>query len=110
MPTFITYASYSTEGARGLMQKPEDRRPVIQSMLDTVGGKVIALYMVTGSNDIVLISEAPDGDDVAAVAMAVAASGTLSKVETVRAWASEDFAGIAAKAAKIAGSYKAPGK
>jgi len=42
--------------------------------------------------------------------MAAAASGSLSKIETVRAWTSSEFKGIAEKAAKVAGAYTPPGR
>ena len=48
-----------------------------------------------GSHDVVLISEVPDGSDAVALGMAVAASGSLSKVETMRAWTLAEFKGIA---------------
>jgi uncharacterized protein with GYD domain len=71
---------------------------------------MIALYFTTGSNDVVLVSEVADGSDAVAVGMAVAASGALSKIETVRAWTSSEFKAIAEKAAKVAGAYTPPGK
>ena len=109
MPLFITYASYSQSGVQGLLQKPEDRTAVIQKLLDGVGAKVVALYMTTGSNDIVLVTEAQDGEDAVAVGMAVASTGSLSKIETVRAWTGADFAGIAQKAGSLTGAYSPPG-
>jgi hypothetical protein len=42
--------------------------------------------------------------------MAIAASGALSKLETVRAWPGSEFKGIAEKAAGFVKAYKAPGK
>ena len=110
MPTFITYASYSHSGIKGLVDKPTDRSGAIKSLIEKAGGKFIALYMTTGSNDVVLIYDVPDGSDAVAVGMAAAASGALSKLETVRAWRSSEFKGIAEKAAKVAGAYKPPGK
>jgi uncharacterized protein with GYD domain len=68
------------------------------------------MYFTTGSNDVVLITEAPDGADAVATGMAVAASGSLSRIETVRAWTPSEFKGIAEKAAKVAGAYTPPGK
>ena len=109
MPLFITYASYSQSGIQGLMKKPEDRTAAIQALLDKVGGKIVALYMTTGTNDIVLVSEAPDGADAVSVGMAVGASGVTSSIETVRAWTGAEFAAIAEKAAGLTGAYKAPG-
>jgi uncharacterized protein with GYD domain len=109
MPTFITYASYSHSGIKGLVDKPSDRAEVLKGLIEKAGGKFTALYMTTGSNDAVLIFEAPDGSDAVAIGMAAAASGSVSKIETVRAWSSSEFKGIAEKAAKVAKAYKRPG-
>ena len=109
MPLFITYASYSHTGIKGLIDKPVDRSETIKALVEKAGGKFVALYMTTGSNDVVLIYDAPDGSDAVAMGMAAAASGSLSKIETVRAWTSSEFKGIAEKAAKVAGAYTPPG-
>jgi len=110
MPLFITYASYSHSGVKGLVDKPSDRSGVIKALIEKAGGKLIALYMTTGANDVVLVTEVADGSDAVAVGMAVAASGSLSKLETVRAWTPSEFKGIAEKAARVAGAYTPPGK
>lgn len=109
MALFITYASFSQAGLKGLLSKPEDRGLVMQGLLNSVGGKVVALYNTTGSNDVVMVSEAPDGSDVVALAMAVMASGAIARAETVRAWTSSDFTTIIEKAAKLTGAYTPPG-
>ena len=109
MALFITYASYSQSGVKGLLEKPSDRAEVIQGLLSKVGAKLVALYMTTGPNDLVLVTEAADGSDVVALGMAVAATGSISKIETVRAWTSADFKGIAEKAASLTGAYTPPG-
>jgi uncharacterized protein with GYD domain len=93
-----------------LIDKPADRSGAIKALIEKAGGKMIALYFTTGSNDVVLVSEVADGSDAVAVGMAVAASGALSKIETVRAWTSSEFKAIAEKAAKVAGAYTPPGK
>lgn len=109
MPTFISYCSYSHAGIKGLVGQPADRTGAIKALVEGAGGKLIAAYMTTGSHDIVLIAEAPDGSDAIAAGMAAAASGTLAKVETVRAWSLAEFKGIAEKAGRLAGVYKPPG-
>lgn len=109
MPLFITYASYSQAGIKGIVDKPSDRGEAIQGLLEKAGAKLVALYMTTGSNDVVLVSEVPDGTDAVALGMAVAASGSLSNIETVRAWTSSEFKAIAQKASALAGGYKPPG-
>jgi uncharacterized protein with GYD domain len=70
-------------------------------------GKFVAMYFTTGSNDVVVVA---DGSDAVAVGTAVRASGSISKIETVRAWISSEFKGIAEKASKFAGAYTPPGK
>jgi len=110
MPLFITYASYSHSGVKGMVDKPSDRSGVIKALVEKAGGKFIAMYFTTGSNDVVLVTEAADGSDAVATGMAVAASGSISKLETVRAWTPSEFKGIAEKAAKVAGAYAPHGK
>jgi len=109
MALFITYASYSQSGTQGLMAKPEDRRAAIQHLCDKVGARVVEIYMTTGSNDIVMITEAADGADAVALGMAVSSSGSITKAETVRAWTSAEFAEIAKKAGSLTGAYTPPG-
>jgi uncharacterized protein with GYD domain len=110
MPLFITYASYSHSGVKGLVNKPSDRSGTVKALIEKAGGKFVALYNTTGSNDVVLISELADGSDAVAIGMAVAASGALSKIETVRAWTPGEFKAIAEKAARVAGTYTPPGQ
>jgi uncharacterized protein with GYD domain len=110
MPTFITYASYSQSGAKGLVDKPSDRTGVIKGLIEKAGGKFVAMYFTTGSNDVVLVTDVPDGTDAVALGMAVAASGSLSRIETVRAFTPSEFKAIAEKAAKVTGAYTPPGR
>jgi uncharacterized protein with GYD domain len=107
---FITYASYSHSGVKGLVNKPEDRSGAVKAVIEKAGGKIVALYNTTGSNDVVLVSEFAEGSDAVAMGMAVAASGALSRIETVRAWTPGEFKGIAEKAARAVGAYTPPGK
>lgn len=109
MPMFITYASYSQTAVKGMISQPGDRTAAIKDLIEKAGGKLIAAYMTTGTNDIVIISEAPDGADVVAGGMAAAASGALAKVETVRAWSLPEFAKIMEKAGRVADGFKPPG-
>lgn len=109
MPLFITRASYSTEGIKGMIAKPEDRGKVVAKLVEAVGGKMVACYMTTGEDDVILIADLPDGEDAVALGMAVAATGSVSNLTTVRAWTSDDFTRIQKKAGKLGGAYKPPG-
>ncbi len=110
MPLFITYASYSTSATKGLVDKPSDRSAVIKAMVENAGGKYVAMYFTTGSNNVVLVTEVPDGSDAVALGMAVAATGSLAKIETVRAWTPAEFKSVAEKAAKVGSTYTPPGR
>jgi uncharacterized protein with GYD domain len=110
MPLFITYASYSHAGVKGLVDKPADRSAPVKAVLEKAGGKLVALYNTTGPHDVVLVSEFPDGSDAVAMGMAVAASGALSRAETVRAWTPSEFKSIAEKAGRLSAAYTPPGK
>jgi uncharacterized protein with GYD domain len=110
MPLFITYASYSNAGIKGIMDKPIDRTEPIKAVVEKAGGKLIAAYMTTGPHDVVLVTEQADGSDAVAVGMAAAASGAVAKIETVRAWTLGEFKGIAEKASGLAEVYVPPGR
>ncbi|UVO34521.1 GYD domain-containing protein [Bradyrhizobium arachidis] len=109
MPLFITYASYSHTAIKGMVSEPTDRTAAINSLVEKAGGKLVAAYMTTGSNDIVIITEVADGSDAVAAGMAAAATGAFTKLETVRAWTLPDFKGIQEKATRIGAGFKAPG-
>jgi len=110
MPLFITYASYSNAGIKGIIDKPIDRTEPIKAMVDKAGGKLLAAYMTTGPHDVVIVTEQADGSDAVAIGMAAAASGAVAKIETVRAWPLGEFKGIAEKASKLAQVYVPPGR
>ena len=61
MPLFITYASYSNTGIKGIIEKPIDRTEPIRTLVEKAGGKLIAAYMTTGSYDVVIVTEQADG-------------------------------------------------
>src|SRR5207244_140486 len=104
-----SYASYSHAGVKGIVSEPTDRTAAIKGLVEKAGGNLVAAYMTTGTNDIVIIAEFPDGSDTIAAGMAAAASGTLAKVETVRAWTLAEFTGIAEKANRAAAGFKPSG-
>jgi len=110
MPFFITYASYSNAGIKGIIDKPTDRTEAIKAMVDKAGGRLVAAYMTTGPHDVVIITEQPDGSDAVAVGMAAAASGAVARIETVRAWTLGEFKAIAEKASRFAQVYVPPGR
>jgi hypothetical protein len=43
MPLFMTYASYSNSGIKGLIDKPSDRSAVIKTLIEKAGAAHCAL-------------------------------------------------------------------
>lgn len=109
MPLFMTHASYSAAGAKGLIARPQDRAEAIEEIARAAGGRVVALYMTTGEHDVVLVCEFADPEMAVAMSMAIAASGAVSRQTTVSAWTSADFVRVAEKAAALTDAYSPPG-
>ena len=110
MPLFITYASYSHSGVKGTCQQAAgsirrgqdvDRKSRRQacSALQHDGRATMSFSFPSSMMD----------PDAVAVGMAVAATGAISRIETVRAWTPGEFKGVAEKAARFASAYSPPG-
>ena len=84
MPKYLFQASYTTEGARGVLKDGgSKRRRVVEELLKSVGGKVDAFYFGFGESDAIAIVDAPDNGTVAAHALAINASGGVKLKTTV---------------------------
>lgn len=84
MPKYLFQGSYTLEGVKGLLKDGgAKRRAAAQQAVESVGGKVEAFYFAFGTNDVVTIVDAPDNASVAAVSLAVAASGAFAGHTTV---------------------------
>ena len=82
MPTFMIQASYSTAALASLTKKPQDRTEVIRKSVEKLGGRLTGVWLSFGDYDTVVIFEVPDHESAAALALAVGAGGTCSKVKT----------------------------
>ncbi|MEU0675332.1 GYD domain-containing protein [Streptomyces sp. NPDC006172] len=78
MPRFLIQATYTSEGAKGLLDEGgSGRRAAVEQVVSGLGGSVEAVYFAFGEDDIVLIVDFPDPVSMAAVSLAVKASGGL---------------------------------
>lgn len=76
MAKYLWQVSYTTEGAKGLLEEGgSGRREAIREMLESVGGNLEAFYFALGSDDLVVIGELPDNVSAAALSLATAAGG-----------------------------------
>lgn len=84
MPKFLVHATYTAEGARGVLKDGgSGRREAVEKLLASVGGKLDAFYFTFGDDDAILIVDFPDNETALAVGMAVGASGAVRSRTTV---------------------------
>src|SRR4030095_15155433 len=78
MAKYLIEASYSREGAKGLLNEGgSKRRAAVEEMVKSVGGKVDAFYYSFGDTDVYAILDAPESVSAAALSLAVNASGAV---------------------------------
>ena len=105
MPKMLVKASYSAEGARGLMKEGgTGRRAAVQKLMESVGGKVEAMYFAYGEADAIVIVDVPDTASGLAISLAANASGAVTLTTTPLITIEEMDA-----AAKKTVAYRAPG-
>ena len=94
MPTYITLGRWTQQGIEKIKESPA-RLDAFKQLVKSAGGEVKGFYMVTGQYDIVVISEAPNDDAMAKVALATGAKGGV-KTETLRAFTEGEYRKILA--------------
>lgn len=105
MPKFLITASYTPEGAKGLLKEGgSSRRAAVQKLLDSVGGKLEAFYFALGHEDAFVIVDVPDNAAVVAVSLAVNASGAV-RISTTPLIAPDDLDAASKKSI----GYRPPG-
>jgi len=106
MPKYLIEASYTEEGAKGLMKDGAmARRAEVQKMVERLEGHLDAFYFVFGQNDVRVILDLPGNLAAAAVALAVMSTGAVRMKTTVLLTAEE-----LDEAAKTPVDYRPPGK
>lgn len=106
MPKYLVEASYTTEGAKGVMKDGgSKRRAAAEQAIKNAGGKLEAFYFAFGDADAFVIIDAPDHASVAAASLAINASGAVHTKTTVLLTPEEID-----QAAKKGVQYTAPGR
>jgi uncharacterized protein with GYD domain len=108
MAFYLYRLSYTPEAVRALLAQPSDRKAAATKLIEALGGKLHHLFFAFGTHDVICLIEGPDDKMMAAGAMAVAASGTVSAAETTKLISMEEAMEAMAMAGKAIGSYKPP--
>ncbi len=84
MGKYMITGSYTAEGAQGLLRDGgTGRKQAVEQLMASVGGSLEAFYFMFGSDDVVLICDAPDDETIASAAITAAASGMVAARTTV---------------------------
>ena len=106
MPKYMIIASYTAEGAKGLLKDGGSaRRQVAEKAIASAGGAIESFYFGFGADDAYVIFDAPDNASSAAAALVVGSSGAINS-RTVVLLTPEEID----QAAKRSAKYSPPGK
>ncbi len=106
MAYYLLQVAYTQASAKAMIANPQPREDVIRKTLESLGGKLHSFFFSFGEYDVVLIIEVPDNKAAASLAMAVGASGSVSKYVTTVLMTSAE--GVEAMKGAKRVSYTAP--
>ena len=81
---FICSVNWTDQGIRNVKDAPK-RAQAARDLAKKVGVDMKELYLTSGDTDMVVMLDAPNGDNVAKFAMAIGAMGNV-RTRTARAW------------------------
>jgi uncharacterized protein with GYD domain len=88
MPTYITLAQWTDQGIRSVKDAPK-RIEAFDNAVKAAGGRLKEFYMVMGEYDLVAITEAPNDEVVARLALATGMAGNV-RTRTMRAFGRDE--------------------
>ena len=89
MPTFILTLDWTDQGIRAVKDAPK-RGKAARELAKKVGVEIKEVYLTSGEHDLLVIAEAPLGDNITKFALA---TGSLGNVRTCtsRAWTEAEW-------------------
>ena len=95
MPTYVTLFKWTEQGVKDVKNAPA-RFAASKKLVQSMGGKMLGLYVTMGDYDIVAVTEGPSDEVAAAIALSIASKGN-AKTTTMRAFTESEFSEIAKK-------------
>jgi|SRR3990172_5733637 len=89
MPTYISLLRYTQQGVQNIKESPA-RLDAAKKAFQAMGGELKQWYLVMGQYDAVVVSEGPDDETAAKLALAIGAQGNI-RTETLRAFTEEEY-------------------
>lgn len=94
MPTYISLIRFTQKGMETIKEGPA-RLDAAKQRFRAAGGELKAFYLVTGQYDAVAISELPNDEAAARVALGNGSMGNV-RTETLRAFSEDEYRKIIA--------------
>ena len=107
MARYLLQASYASQTVSAMVNIPEDRSAVARSIIERLGGRLESFDFAFGDYDAVAIAEFPDKVSVAALSMALGASGSFTTVKTTVLISMDEAMEAMRKAGTV--GYRPPG-
>lgn len=89
MPTYITLVSYTQKGIENIKESPK-RLEAAKKEFQGMGATLKDFYLVMGQYDIILVTEAPNDETVAKIALSLGSLGNV-RTESFRAFKEEEY-------------------
>ncbi len=89
MPTYISLLRFTQQGIEKIKESPA-RLDAAKKAFKSLGAELKEFYLVTGAYDIVIISEAPNDEVMARLALSIGAKGSV-RTETLRAFKEDEY-------------------
>lgn len=106
MAIYITQGNYTAQAMKGMIDSPEDRVNAVAALMDSVGAKLLHMYMTTGEYDFLTIAEGDDVTDLMAGLMVAGSSGGVANLKTVQAITTAEAKAAMEKAKAVRAAYR----
>jgi len=92
MATYIILARFTQQGIEKIKESPA-RLDAAKQGFQAMGAEIKDFYLVTGTYDLVVVSEAPDDETIAKLALSIGKLGNI-RTETIRAFTEDEYRNI----------------
>jgi len=89
MPTYITLVNFTQKGVENVKESPQ-RLDAAKNAFKGMGAELKEFYLVMGQYDIILVSEAPDDETIAKIALILGSLGNV-RTESFRAFKEDEY-------------------
>jgi len=107
MPQYLYQVAYTSESLAAQIKNPQDRLEIVgRQIADAVGAKILGGGFSYGEYDVSVIVEAADEVTMAAVAIAIAAGGSVKAAKTTPLLSGAQWVAALKKAPAVSAQYR----